>query len=103
MLAIVGGSRNSSLGIEATSVSPWSVAKRTEALSGGVAQGASLARAQVNDSDLLILDELLGKLDGLTRVIMQGELTRLWQRCGGEYFPNAAGKKKRPEGRLSRS
>ena len=81
-------------GIEVTSVSPWSVAKRTDALSGGVAQGASLARAQVNDSDLLTLDESLGKLNGLTRAIMQGELTRRWQRCSEEYFPDAAGTKK---------
>ena len=45
-------------------------------LSGGMAQRVAL----VNDPKVLVLDEPLGKLDSLTRITMQAEISALWQR-----------------------
>lgn len=49
-------------------------------LSGGMAQRATIARAMVNTPEILLMDEPFSALDALTRIKMQKEITRIWQK-----------------------
>jgi NitT/TauT family transport system ATP-binding protein len=49
-------------------------------LSGGMRKRAGIIRTLIYDTDVVLMDEPFGPLDAQTRVILQAELLKLWER-----------------------